>query len=47
MVPAGSALGVQSAVVFQGRGNTCSVEFLKNRCNAADGTFYDAIKIEL
>jgi len=36
---------IQGAVVFQRRGNTCKyAEFLKNRCNAVDGTFYDAIK---
>ena len=53
MVPAGNALGVlsrkfhiQGAAVFQGQGNTFKyAEFLKNRCNAVDGTFYDAIKI--
>ena len=55
MVPARNALGVlsrkfhiQGAVVFQERGNTCKyAEFLKNRCNAVDGTFYDAITISL
>jgi len=55
MVPAGNALGVlsrkfhiQGVVVFQRQGNTCKyAEFLKNRCNAVDGTFYDAINVAL
>jgi len=34
MVPTGNALGVLSR------------KFLKNRCNAVDGTFYDAIKLD-
>jgi len=51
MVPAGNALGVlskkayiQGVAVFQGRDYTYKyVEFLKNRYNAVDETFYDAI----
>ena len=44
--PAGSALGVQDAVILQERDYTYKyVECLKNHCNAVDGTFDDAINI--
>ena len=39
--PAGSALGVQSVAIYQGRDYTYSfAEFLKNRYNTVDETFY-------
>ena len=42
--PAGSALGVQGVVFFQGRGYTIwYAERLKKHDNAADGIFYLAI----
>jgi len=41
--PAGSALGVQGAVVFRDEAIHVVCRVPENRCNAVDGIFYDAI----
>ena len=44
MVPAGNALGVLSRKFHR---PPLKISGIQNRCNAVDGTFYDAIKFPI